>query len=131
MDSERIFMSDMGKLPMSLGVYVCNSETFISRSRYLRYSSFCTTVSERWICRIFSFSRRCWFQVALHPFHQVWILLWKQNTNVNSFFGAVLSPASFSVLTQINVKFQSVNWTLPACLLLILLQCGAYEHANL
>lgn len=37
-----------------------------------------------------------------------------------TFFGAVLSPASVLMLTQINVKLKSVHGALAACLLLIL-----------
>lgn len=48
-----------------------------------------------------------------------------------TFFGAVLSPASILMLTQINVKFKSVHGALAACLLLMLSWYGLYDHANL
>jgi len=66
-----MFMSDEGKLPVSLGIEDCNSETLISRYRYFCYSSFGIAVSKTLVCRMLSFNRQCEFQVALHPFHRV------------------------------------------------------------
>lgn len=55
----------------------------------------------------------------------------KVEHNFGDFCSAVLSPASILMLTQVNLKLQSVNWALAAGLLLIFSQCSVYEHANL
>lgn len=42
---------------------------------------------------------------------------------MNGFFEGVLCLASISVLNQINVKFQSVNWALGLLLILASVMC--------
>lgn len=78
---------------------------------------------------MYSRNRQYQCQVALHPFHQRDLALKAEHKY--TFFGAVLSPASILMLTQINVKFKSVHGALAACSLLILSWYGLYDHANL